>query len=346
MDLTAWLLRLTPLRPFVIATPGGTGARVAVERLVRERGWQPAASPAEGNILVVAGPVSEDLRPAVEQVWSLFPRPCARADIGSASAAPARLAAAADALGDPDRQRRPRAAHPHHDRSGAEPPMADRAQDRDGLMLDRLHVPLGPVLPDWPAGLVVRTALQGDVIQDATVTTTGLGHARQASPWDSPTGFVARRLDSCARLLSVVGWPDASATARRLRDDVLRSDVLRGDRRARTATALARWAGRVRRSRTLRWSLVGVGPTPPVPSTLPELGGDAWDRLGSWLDSAVRTFDRPGSAAGLGRAPETRWALEALPTLLDGTELACARILVASLDPDLDTLARREAPHG
>src|SRR5258708_27816729 len=43
--------------------------------------------------------------------------------------------------------------------------MAGRGADRDGLKLDQLHVPLGPVLPDWPAGLVVHVTLQGDVVQ-------------------------------------------------------------------------------------------------------------------------------------------------------------------------------------
>ena len=32
-------------------------------------------------------------------------------------------------------------------------PMAGQGEDRDGLTLDRLHVPLGPLLSDWPTGL-------------------------------------------------------------------------------------------------------------------------------------------------------------------------------------------------
>lgn len=61
----------------------------------------------------------------------------------------------------------------HADHQGMEMPgglpMADRGEDRDGLMLDQLHVPLGPLLPDWPAGLVVHTTLQGDVVQAARI---------------------------------------------------------------------------------------------------------------------------------------------------------------------------------
>jgi hypothetical protein len=53
-------------------------------------------------------------------------------------------------------------------------PMAHEGDDRDGLRLDRLHVPLGPVLPDWPAGLVVRLTLQGDA-RGAAVLDRDLG---------------------------------------------------------------------------------------------------------------------------------------------------------------------------
>jgi hypothetical protein len=53
-------------------------------------------------------------------------------------------------------------------------PMAHEGDDRVGLRLDRLHVPLGPVLPDWPAGLVVRLTLQGDA-RGAAVLDRDLG---------------------------------------------------------------------------------------------------------------------------------------------------------------------------
>jgi len=71
--------------------------------------------------------------------------------------------------------------------------MADRAPDRDLLKLDRLHVPLGPVLPEWPAGLVLHTALQGDVIQEAAVQVLDVGDHGSAWPsgrgsfWNEPT---------------------------------------------------------------------------------------------------------------------------------------------------------------
>jgi hypothetical protein len=53
-------------------------------------------------------------------------------------------------------------------------PMAREGDDRVGLRLGRLHVPLGPVLPDWPAGLVMRLTLQGDA-RGAAVLDRDLG---------------------------------------------------------------------------------------------------------------------------------------------------------------------------
>lgn len=196
-------------------------------------------------------------------------------------------------------------------------PMADRADDRDGLKLDQLHVSLGPALPLWPAGLIVHTRLQGDVIQHATVEVLASGHG---SFWTSHPA--ARHLDSSARLLDLAGWTDAAAVARRLRDDALDGIPV---------PAVQKWARRVRRSRTLRWLLAGIGNAPDAPAPL---AGDALTRLYRWLDMAE----------GLVGAAETQWVVDALPNLLAGTELATARLIVASLDPDLDVLAG--ARHG
>jgi hypothetical protein len=217
----------------------------------------------------------------------------------------------------------PHAEHAHHghDMGGMDMPggipMADRADDRDGLMLDQLHLPLGPALPLWPAGLVVHTRLQGDVIQHAAVEVLAAGHG---SFWDG-TPPAARHLDSSARLLDLAGWTDAAARARRLRDETLDG--------ATVLSQLRPLARRVRRSRTLRWLLSGVGTAPDAP---PPLDGDALTRLHRWLDAAEDPRHTPVTH-------ETRWILDALPTLLDGTELAVARLVVASLDPDPDVLA-------
>jgi hypothetical protein len=370
VDVTSWLLRLTPPRPLVVAGPGGTEVRVAAERAIRERGWRPALNPAEANILLVTG---DGLDTYVERVWHSMPAPRVRSAVSTVSDVPRQLDSALAELRDTDEQRAnaalpPRhtpepepethsgheaherheshSAHEGHDKHGGHSeqsghgghehhmggmdlpggiPMADRAEDRDGLMLDVLHVPLGPVLPLWPAGLIVHTRLQGDVIQQASVEVVG---SPDRSFWSEDHRLAARRLDSSTRLLALAGWTDAAAVAQRLRDEALDG--------APPAALLRKWARRVRRSRTLRWLLAGIGTTPDDSSTPPSLAGDALARLHSWLDSALA----PGQPDG---PQETQWIVDNLPTMLAGTELATARLIVASLDPDLDLLTHHDA---
>jgi len=338
MDLSGWFLRHTPPRPLLVAAPGGARARVAVERAVRERGWRPALSPAEANLLVIAGAVGS-LEPYVRQVWGLLPAPRVRVDVLTPAEVDDRLDAATLALRDPERQRAEAAGHMGHsappEHAGNEHghggghgghdmgdmempggiPMADRAEDRDGLMLDQLHLPLGPVLPLWPPGLIVHTRLQGDVVQDARVEVI----AGAGGTLDHP---VAQRLDSAARLLALAGWADAAVALQRHRDVLLAGD----------SPALTTWARRIRRSRTLRWLLADIGTITDGPTALT---GDALARLHRWLAPSPE----PPTAH------ETQWTIEHLPMLLAGTELATARLIVASLDPDL-TLASHEAHHG
>jgi len=392
VGVTSWLLRQTRPSVLVVTAPGGTAARVAVERYARERGWRLALNPAEANVLVVAG---GGLEPYASRVWEAIPAPRVRVEVVGGTEVPAELAAALELLHDPDEQRKQaqpaetptpehdhaamnHAGHEEHDGSGSpgdaaahddpshaspgEPidrahrgdhsghsgdgghehadnaahpahdthshhgdhshhgshsghgsdsshgghdhhmagmelpgglPMADRAPDRDGLMLDQLHVPLGPALPLWPPGLIVHTRLQGDVIQDATIETLD---GTDDSFWAPHP--LARRLDASARLLALAGWVDVATTAQRLRDQAL--DGTTPDE------PLRKWASTVRRSRTLRWLLAGVGQTET---------GDALDRLYGWLDLR----------------DEPQWTVDTLPSLLAGTELAAARLTVASL---------------
>jgi hypothetical protein len=190
--------------------------------------------------------------------------------------------------------------------------MADLGEDRDGLTLDRLHVPLGPVLPDWPAGLVVRVTLQGDVIQVAAAEV--LDAARGGSPGWRDGDVAARELDALARFLGVAGWADAAARSRRLRDALLRRDPA-GDVRA-PVEALVR---RVRRSRTLRWLVRGI----PAGGT--DVAGLLERRL-AVVEGAIRSDVRP----------LVRPTVEELAGLLVGAELAAARLIVAATDPDTE----------
>jgi hypothetical protein len=199
-------------------------------------------------------------------------------------------------------------------------PMADLGEDRDGLTLDQLHVALGPVLPDWPAGLVVRVTLQGDVVQDAAAEVLDAG-AGARSPWWTGRG-AERELDGLARFLGVVGWADAAAQARRLRDTLLAGSAPDG-----VAVPAAALVNRVRRSRTLRW-LVREVPAGPI-----GVAGLLDERLAA-VESAV------GSPHA---APATRLSVDEMAGLLVGAELAAARMIVAAVDPDTDHVA---VPHG
>ncbi len=259
-------------------------------------------------------------------------------------------------------------------------PMAERGDDRDGLRLDQLHVPLGPALSDWPAGLILRCTLQGDVVQDVEVDHLPAAPGRRLPFWDEPwlraargepvTGDRAARrrcaahLDSVGRLLAVVGWEDVAARCRRLRDALLSGtsrEVIGGD--------LRRTLRRIRRSRTLRWSITGLGELPAARAraagvTGPALAadGDAHDRLLVWIGEIERGLDglddegpltpddRTGPRGVLGGSrPPSQALLSLLPELLIGAEFAGARIVVASLDPDLEELtsaALSGAAHG
>ncbi|MGW7170038.1 hypothetical protein ACWGH3_33135 [Streptomyces sp. NPDC054884] len=249
-------------------------------------------------------------------------------------------------------------------------PMADRADDRDGLRLDRLHVPLGPALVDWPTGLVMRLSLQGDVIQQVV----GVESAAPASPrtsfWDEPwlrasmgervsQGDAARRLcaahlDSLGRFFAVAGWAAMAGRARHVRDR-----TLAGADAAELSVLVRPLIRRAERSRTLRWLTAGLGPLTAEHAqrlgvTGPALiaDGDAHGRMLVWLDAIGRSaatcddsdvLDAAKAVGPRGRIdgtePPSQPLLNALPGLLEGAEFACARIIVASLDPDLDGLA-------
>lgn len=252
--------------------------------------------------------------------------------------------------------------------------LASRAPDRDGLKLDRLHLPLGPVLADWPSGLVVRTVVQGDVIEDAEAFVVDAHDGPAELPfWNEPwlrasageqvsEGEAARRraaalLDSLGRLLAVAGWEEAAIGTRRLRDD-----LLVGADSGRARPAFSRLDRRLRRSRLLRLQLAGLGTLDHntalargVGGPALRAGGDVWLRLRRWLDETAdalvtlhsrASLEPPfeGPRGPLGGEPPSRALLDVLPELLIGCELAGARLIVASLDPDSDELVGRPAP--
>lgn len=333
MGLSGWLPRQAARRPrvLVVGCPYGTRVRLLVEAEVDRRGWAFALAPAEAGVLVVCGAPGDEMARAVGVVWEEMTSP--RVFVPLASGMPRgevaeALDRAAEVLGDRGPESFPwRPVSP----GDGEVVMAGRGPDRDGLKLDRLHVPLGPVLADWPAGLVVETVLQGDVVQEAVVRVLPPGEAG-AGFWsgggsaEAEWRWAAARLDSLGRLLGVAGWPAAAREARGLRDRLLVDRDVGRDHE--------RFARRVRGSWVLRWMLRGVG---VVGDGAPEwMRGDALDRAHRWLDAT--------SGAG---PPVPSTVLSLLPGLLTGAELAVARLIVASLDPDLERLpAGREVADG
>ncbi|WP_186777012.1 hypothetical protein [Streptomyces salinarius] len=407
MGLTAVLTRAAARRPRVllVTTPGGTPVRLAAERELRSRDWPSAATPAGADLMLVAGPDCARWDPALDRLWRDMPRPCARVRAVTADGVASVLDAgrtrlgtrggpdgpdgpegegvrARPAEGDTDVVEDGRTGHGHghdHGHGGMEMPgglpMAGPGEDRDGLTLDRLHVPLGPFLADWPAGLTLRVVLQGDVVQRADLDEPAADEPAAGGPgdpfWSRPwiraaagepvgVGEAARRraaahLDSLGRLLAVAGWPAEAVTARRLRDD-----LLDGAPASSVLPRVERFARRVGRSRTLYWLTRGLGLLSAADAraagvTGPAVraaGGDVPARYRQWLTEvvdAVRQLDATGHLDPDAReSPRGRWDAERppsaalavlLPRLLVGAELGAARLVVASLDPDPDELA-------
>ncbi|WP_024873767.1 hypothetical protein [Saccharomonospora piscinae] len=313
VELSAWLLRHTPVRPLVVAVPGGTGARLAVERAVRERGWRPARGPAEANVLVVAGAAGPDLEPHLSRVYDAVPAPRERVDVAGVSDADPQLDAAATALRDLSRQRERLPAT----RGTVTAPQAIRS------------LRLGPVAPLWPAGLTVHAVVRDGLLADVSTDVAG----EPAGSFWTADNTRARALDAAARLLAVAGWPDAAQTAAYLRDTALARTF-----GAEQAPSLRRWARRVRGSPALRRLLTGVGRVPPGPSVPRSLTGDARRRLHRWVTVAAGDgTSRPA------RDEATPWALAALPGLLRASPPERAGLVVASLDPDADALVGTHA---
>ncbi|MFE9692338.1 hypothetical protein [Micromonospora sp. NPDC005806] len=214
-------------------------------------------------------------------------------------------------------------------------PLAPGGEDRDGLEMDLLHLRLGPVLAYWPAGLVLRCTLQGDVIVDAEASLVAAADpAADAEPRhapEDPRRFAARRCDNAASLLGLAGWADAASGARRIRDALLFTEDRDGP-----AGELHRLRRMVGRSWWLRWSLRRVGPLDAhqlAHRGLPEpMTGDVRDRLLAMLDRAAHSI-----AGRHPTGPPLGVPVDAIPDLVRGWDLATARLIVASLD--LDPLA-------
>ena len=340
MGLTSWIERSSTghVHVLMVEAPGHWGTRAAAERFALARGWHLALSPADADVLVVCGKPGPQLAGVIERVWEQMPGPRVRVDVHQLGEVGEGLTQARAELLDTARHRadaRSRPATPRGlsaddgdhgdmdhgdmDMSPGGIPLAEGGEDRDGLEMDVLNVRLGPVLAHWPAGLVLRCALQGDVITEAEAELLDDAIHVEVPHGVAPRAVTARRVDNVVALLALSGWDQAAAQARLIRDQLLEDGE-----EAAVSVAIARLVRRLRRSSVLRWSLRGIRPITEADLRrrgLPAgLVGDTYDRLLWILDRVETAVDgKP-------------FAVHHLPELITGLDLATARLVVASLD--------------
>ena len=324
----------------IAEAPGAFRERVALERALDRLGWCTAESVADADVLAVVGEPGEAFAAVVEHAWAQMSEPRTRIRVRAETEAKVLLNEARKQLSDgAGRLTGPDVRHgftpsaesmaqghggdgDHHDHDGGHDhsammpdgiPLAEGVEDRDGLEMDELHLPLGPVLAHWPAGVVLRVTLHGDVVVDAEVEQLATSRAGQP---DDAIVRAARLLDAAGSVLTLAGLPSESARARRLRDRCLDGELVGG-------REVAEFGDRVGRMRVLRWVLGGLA----VQGTH---GGseELHDRLTGLFESARAALD--GEAT-----PHVANGAHALPTLVRGMELAAVRLWLAALMPDL-----------
>ncbi|MDL5158574.1 hypothetical protein [Actinomycetospora termitidis] len=321
------LRRLAARRPHVLTiapapvSPDDLPLRLAVEVELARRRWPSATSPADTDVLLVLGTPGPRLAQVVRAVWATVPAPRVAVGVTTPGAvrsvlddAAARLAGrGGDTTSDCAVQRQhgrtaDTGVGDRADTGVADAQMADLAfYDRDGLALDAVHVALGPVLPHWPAGLVVHATLAGDLVTDARAevldvpATVGPG-----SRGRSPLGPDRTRLDILTRVLGLLGADHLAARARDLRDH----DPEPGE--------LTTFGRRLARHRPLRWATRDIA----------LVGGPVEERT---VEQRVLALAR---ALGGSLAPPVRPTPEKATQAMIGLELGAARLALAAMDPD------------
>ncbi|MGB6020876.1 MAG: hypothetical protein WBG89_00970 [Ornithinimicrobium sp.] len=312
-----------------------------------------------------------DLSRVVSRLWEEMPGPRVRTDLDETTDIVQALDAVADQLVDTESHRKDGAQRDHERQSTSDDKAMDRGdmdhgdmdhgnmemapdgialaegeEDRDGLEMDVLHLRLGPVLPHWPAGLVLSCTAGGDVILRAEGSIIDDPETGASTVSQAPNS--AWRADNLAGFLALAGWEDAASLARRIRNAQLTSySSSEIDTAPEVHASLKRLRRQVTRSLVLRRSLRGLRPLTPQEIEihgLPQhLEGDTWDRLRTMLDQAV-------DAAAVNAADDTReraprLSPSAVAIAVVGLDLAAARLVIASLNMP-PTPAPIPATHG
>ncbi len=341
MGLSGLLDRAAASRVHVLVAeaPGAFRSRVALERALQGRGGCTAESVADADVLAVVGEPGAALAQVIEHVWAQMSEPRLRIHVRAETEVHRRLDDAREQLRrDTGRLtahdvRRGFTPSAHHDDGGDDHsammpdgiPLAEGAEDRDGLEMDELHLPLGPVLTHWCPGLVLRLTLRGDVVSDATVEQLAAGPGTSTAP---PTGGdrAAMLLDAAGSVLALAGLTSEAARTWRLRDRCL-------DGARDVGPDVARQRERVGRLRVLRWVLGGL-------TIAGSHGGSEQllERLLGLFERARAELDGQGSVQVLPGAA-------ALPRLVRGMELASLRLWLAAMAPDLAETTSSKVAH-
>jgi hypothetical protein len=204
--VTDWLRRLAAGAPVPVFPVPGLGGREVVQDLRLHRSLHVVDSPRQGNVLLVAGTIPDSLDEPLRRVHDTmsYPRCTVLAGPdsfprGSDDVLPEAVATAegGDVLDTiltthrelllgrrasdrpllPDVDPAPwRGVGPYGQggsgMTGGTPygrPMAGLVDDRDGLRLDAVSLPVGPFFPRFPPGLTIEVQWAGDVVVEASV---------------------------------------------------------------------------------------------------------------------------------------------------------------------------------
>lgn len=277
-------MAVTTAMPVPVFVAVGAGAHGAVQELRGRPELQLVPTPRHAAVLLVAGRIAAHHAEALDRVHDQMPHP--RAVVTWSGDSDDVAAAVGDAFAriraDPSASTPDRLPdeEPNEWRGvgpfgqggegmmGGTPygrPMAMTGDDRDGLALDELHLPLGPFLEWLPPGVVLDVAMQGEILREVTprLAPPGTDDAG-ARPGHEEVTPVRAALRWLALALHIHGLGALSTRAARL--------AAAGEQQASERRRLCR---SVRRSGLL-WSTSGVGQIEGL--------GDAAERWRSRLD--------------------------------------------------------------